>query len=57
MSLIAFPPLDAAILAGRDAIFQFTDADLAQRMRVRAAFDPQWRLNPAKVFPPDGRAA
>ena len=57
MSLIAFPPLDAAILAGRDAIFQFTDADLAQRMRVRAAFDPQWRLNPAKVFPLDGRAA
>ena len=36
---------------------QFTEADLAQQMRVRAAFDPQWRLNPAKVFPPDGRAA
>ena len=36
---------------------QFTDADLAQQMRVRAAFDPQWRLNPAKVFPLDARAA
>jgi glycolate oxidase len=35
---------------------QFTQADLAQQMRVRAAFDPQWRLNPAKVFPLDGRA-
>ena len=35
---------------------QFTEADLAQQMRVRAAFDPQWRLNPAKVFPLDGRA-
>ena len=36
---------------------QFSDAELAQQMRVRAAFDPQWRLNPAKVFPLDGRAA
>jgi glycolate oxidase len=36
---------------------QFSEADLAQQMRVRAAFDPQWRLNPAKVFPLDGRAA
>jgi glycolate oxidase len=36
---------------------QFTDADLAQQMRVRAAFDPRWRLNPAKVFPLDARAA
>ena len=36
---------------------QFSDADLAQQMRVRAAFDPQWRLNPAKVFPLDARAA
>ena len=36
---------------------QFADADLAQQMRVRAAFDPQWRLNPAKVFPLDGRTA
>jgi glycolate oxidase len=36
---------------------QFTAAELAQQMRVRAAFDPAWRLNPAKVFPLDGRAA
>jgi glycolate oxidase len=36
---------------------QFTEAELAQQMRVRAAFDPQWRLNPAKVFPLDGRTA
>jgi glycolate oxidase len=36
---------------------QFTDVDLDQQMRVRAAFDPQWLLNPAKVFPLDGRTA
>ncbi|MFI5014018.1 MAG: FAD-linked oxidase C-terminal domain-containing protein [Hyphomicrobiales bacterium] len=34
---------------------QFSDADLAQQMRVRSAFDPAWLLNPAKVFPLDGR--
>ena len=34
---------------------QFGEADLAQQMRVRAAFDPDWLLNPAKVFPLDGR--
>jgi glycolate oxidase len=34
---------------------QFSQADLAQQMRVRAVFDPDWRLNPAKVFPLDGR--
>ncbi|MFN3889280.1 MAG: FAD-linked oxidase C-terminal domain-containing protein [Beijerinckiaceae bacterium] len=34
---------------------QFTQADLDQQMRVRAAFDPRWLLNPAKVFPLDGR--
>jgi glycolate oxidase len=34
---------------------QFSQSDLAQQMRVRAAFDPQWRLNPAKVFPLEGR--
>jgi glycolate oxidase len=34
---------------------QFTKADLEQQMRVRAAFDPAWLLNPAKVFPLDGR--
>jgi glycolate oxidase len=35
--------------------YQFNDEDLAQQMRVRAVFDPQWLLNPAKVFPLDGR--
>ncbi len=34
---------------------QFTENDLAQQMRVRAVFDRQWLLNPAKVFPLDGR--
>ena len=34
---------------------QYSDADLAQQMRVRAAFDPQWILNPSKVFPLEGR--
>jgi glycolate oxidase len=36
---------------------QFTDVDLAQQMRVRAVFDKDWLLNPAKVFPLDGRLA
>ena len=36
---------------------QFTDTDLNQQMRVRAVFDPAWLLNPAKVFPLDGRPA
>ena len=30
---------------------QFDDADLAQQIRVRAAFDPRWLLNTDKVFP------
>ncbi|KJS20348.1 MAG: glycolate oxidase subunit GlcD [Hoeflea sp. BRH_c9] len=34
---------------------QYSDADLGQQMRVRAAFDPKWILNPSKVFPLDGR--
>jgi len=33
---------------------QFSDADLAQQMRVKAAFDPDWLLNPGKVFPLEG---
>jgi glycolate oxidase len=37
--------------------YQFNPVDLAQQMRVRAVFDPAWLLNPAKVFPLDGRAA
>lgn len=34
---------------------QFNQDDLRQQMRVRAVFDPTWLLNPAKVFPLDGR--
>ena len=29
----------------------FTEADLAQQLRVKCAFDPNGRLNPGKVFP------
>jgi glycolate oxidase len=36
---------------------QFTQTDLAQQMRVRGVFDPFWLLNPAKVFPLQGRLA
>jgi glycolate oxidase len=36
---------------------QFTEADLQQQMRLRGVFDPGWLLNPAKVFPLDGRLA
>ncbi|MBU3730025.1 MAG: FAD-binding protein [Beijerinckiaceae bacterium] len=36
---------------------QFTEAELHQQQRVRAVFDPHWLLNPAKVFPLDGRLA
>jgi glycolate oxidase len=36
---------------------QYTKADLDQQMAVRAAFDPQWLLNPSKVFPLEGRPA
>ena len=34
---------------------QFSRADLDQQMRVRAVFDPAWLMNPAKVFPLEGR--
>ena len=34
-----------------------TSVELAQQKRVRAAFDPEGRLNPAKVFPLGERAA
>jgi glycolate oxidase len=37
--------------------FQFNRADLEQQMRVRGVFDPLWLMNPAKVFPLDGRLA
>jgi glycolate oxidase len=35
---------------------QFSDVDLDQQMRLRAVFDPAWLMNPAKVFPLEGRA-
>lgn len=34
---------------------QFSEVDLRQQMRVRGIFDPAWLLNPAKVFPLEGR--
>lgn len=30
---------------------QFTETELEQQRRVKTAFDPDWLLNPAKVFP------
>ncbi|WP_075289915.1 FAD-binding oxidoreductase [Pararhizobium arenae] len=36
-------------------LHQFTQADLNQQMAARAAFDPQWIMNPSKVFPLEGR--
>ncbi|MFN7025270.1 MAG: FAD-linked oxidase C-terminal domain-containing protein [Pseudorhizobium sp.] len=36
---------------------QYSEADLNQQMAVRFAFDPDWLLNPSKVFPLDGRPA
>ncbi|MGH7107216.1 MAG: FAD-binding oxidoreductase, partial [Acetobacteraceae bacterium] len=30
---------------------QFSAADLDQQRRVKSAFDPDWLLNPSKVFP------
>jgi glycolate oxidase len=33
---------------------QFSEADIAQQMRVKEAFDPDWLLNPGKVFPLEG---
>ena len=35
---------------------QFTETDIAQQMRVKTAFDPDWLLNPGKVFPLEGPA-
>jgi glycolate oxidase len=34
---------------------QFNEADLGVQMQIKAVFDPAWLLNPAKVFPLDGR--
>jgi glycolate oxidase len=36
---------------------QFTETDLAVQMRIKSVFDSGWLLNPAKVFPLEGRAA
>jgi glycolate oxidase len=33
---------------------QFSETDIAQQMRVKLAFDPDWLLNPGKVFPLEG---
>jgi glycolate oxidase len=30
---------------------QFNETDLALQMRIKSVFDPDWLLNPAKVFP------
>jgi glycolate oxidase len=30
---------------------QFNEVDIAQQMRIKSVFDPQWLLNPGKVFP------
>ncbi len=38
-------------------LHQFAPVDLDQQMAVRAAFDPQWIMNPSKVFPLEGRPA
>jgi len=34
---------------------QFTQADLEHQMRIKTMFDPEWLLNPAKVFPLESR--
>jgi glycolate dehydrogenase FAD-linked subunit len=34
---------------------QFSAVDLDLQMRVKSVFDPRWLLNPAKVFPLEGR--
>jgi glycolate oxidase len=36
---------------------QFKAEELDQQMAIRSVFDPLWLLNPAKVFPLEGRAA
>jgi glycolate oxidase len=30
---------------------QYNPVDIAQQMRVKTIFDPDWLLNPGKVFP------
>jgi glycolate oxidase len=36
---------------------QFNDTDIGQQIRVKQAFDPDWLLNPGKVFPLAGYEA
>ncbi|HWJ75389.1 MAG TPA: FAD-linked oxidase C-terminal domain-containing protein [Kaistia sp.] len=36
-------------------VHQFNTIDLDQQMRIKTALDPQWLLNPHKVFPLEGR--
>ena len=36
---------------------QFSQEELVLQMRIKTIFDPDWLLNPAKVFPLDGREA
>jgi glycolate oxidase len=36
---------------------QFNPTDLDVQMRLKTLFDPKWLLNPAKVFPLEGRDA
>jgi glycolate oxidase len=36
---------------------QFLPHELAQMRRIKSAFDPDWLLNPAKVFPLEGNPA
>jgi glycolate oxidase len=35
--------------------FQYSPVDLGVQMGIKSVFDPQWLLNPAKVFPLEGR--
>ncbi len=30
---------------------QFAEHELAQQRGIKSAFDPEWLLNPSKVFP------
>ena len=36
-------------------LYQYSQTDLDQQMAVRSAFDPEWVMNPSKVFPLEGR--
>lgn len=36
---------------------QFSEIDLEQQIRLKRVFDPDWRLNPGKVFPLDSQEA